>query len=80
MNGKTRQKANQEILFMLKDLIEENPDLRFFQLLEAAGVLVTQYDSSTFVSMGYKNGFYEESDVTLGRMLDKNVLKNKGRK
>ena len=69
----TRQEANLAILSHLTDLVNRNPDLRFFQLLDLAGAHEVQLDSTGFFSIGYKDKFYEESEVTLERMKNDKV-------
>jgi 2-iminoacetate synthase ThiH len=53
--SKTRKDFNLEILELLKDKIEKNPDLRFNQILFALG-------------LNPDKDFYEESEITLDKI------------
>ena len=50
----SRQEANRKILELLAQVVENNPDLRFHQLLQNLGIEVP-----------YTDQFYEESTTTL---------------
>ena len=50
----TRLEANREIILLLEDFLERNPDLRFVQALHALRIID-----------GNKDKFYEESKETL---------------
>lgn len=50
----SRQEANRKILELLAQAVENNPDLRFHQLLQNLGIEVP-----------YTDQFYEESTKTL---------------
>ena len=50
----SRQEANHKILELLTQAVENNPDLRFHQLLQNLGIEVP-----------YTDQFYEESTKTL---------------
>lgn len=56
---KRRKKANNELLKILKEVVEAEPQLRFYQLLVAVGI-VDGVDR-----------FYEEPDMTLARVKER---------
>lgn len=56
-----RQEYNRKIVKIISDLIERNPDMRFCQLLAAAGL--------PYHNESDKDLFYEESSVTYNHML-----------
>lgn len=56
----TRLEVNREILLMLNQLVESNPDLRFSQLIQSFGFVESNNDD-----------FYLESIDLLNRVLDK---------
>ena len=58
--------ANKAILEILSRLVEENPDLRFHQLLAAADVLKKVWSAESRIE--YVDEFYVESDVVLTRV------------
>jgi hypothetical protein len=67
---KTRQQANQDILFLLTKAMEKYPDLRFGQILHTFRVLdMEEHDTPDGVFHTIKDPFYEESTVTLNRIL-----------
>jgi hypothetical protein len=64
----TRQEANRKIITLLMHQIETNPDLRFSQIVHNLGML-KEIGSSFDTNVGETIDYYEESVVTLGRML-----------
>jgi hypothetical protein len=69
-----RQKENVEILNRLYEAALKYPDLRFGQLLHSLAVLdMEEHDTPDGVFRTVRNPFYEESSVTLDRVLEKGV-------
>ena len=69
-----RKKANTIILGLLAEAVTKYPDLRFGQLLTAMAVLdKDEHDTPDGVFRTIKDPFYEESTVTLERILEKGV-------
>jgi hypothetical protein len=67
---KTRKEANQDILFLFTKFMEKYPDLRFGQILHSLRVLdMEEHDTPDGVFHTVKDPFYEESTVTLNRIL-----------
>lgn len=64
----TRQEANKKIITLLINQIETNPDLRFGQIVHNLGML-KEMGSSFDTNVGETIDYYEESVVTLERML-----------
>jgi hypothetical protein len=62
----TRLEANIEILKILSEYLEKNPDMRFGQALNNLGIVEQKLniDGSTV----WENYFYIESEDTLNRM------------
>lgn len=58
----SRLTDNQKILEILKEKVEEYPDLRFIQLLMNLDVV------------DHEDRFYEESNITLKRIMDNETL------
>jgi hypothetical protein len=67
-----RQEANKELIKIISDIVEKNPDLRFGQILVALGII-----EGTFVDGVYctKDPFYEEPVITLERIKAKQCQK-----
>lgn len=65
-----RQRANQEILRSIEEMVNKHPDLRFGQILVNLGII--EYDRNTYdETLITKDPFNEESVVTLNRMKNK---------
>ena len=60
----TRKQANRAILLELYNLIEKYPDLRFWQILYSCEVVPTSF----------VDPFYEESEITLNRMMKSKII------
>lgn len=58
----SRLSDNQKILEILKEKVEEYPDLRFIQLLMNLNVI------------DHEDRFYEESNITLKRIMDNETI------
>lgn len=72
-----RLKNNLELLGILKTIIENNPDLRFGQILYAFGFIDHIYDKICDVTI-IKDPFSEEPNQTLKRV--NQCLKDYGQK
>lgn len=59
-----RQLANKELVDILYDLVIDNPDLRFSQILHAFNFV----DNSEDAIMQWKNEFYVEPEEILKRV------------
>ena len=69
-----RQKSNQLIVGLLAEAVAKYPDLRFGPILHSLSVLdMEEHDTPDGVFHTVKNPFYEESNVTLGRIFEKGV-------
>ena len=65
-----RQRANQEILRNIEEMVNKYPDLRFGQILVNLGII--EYERNTYdETLITKDPFNEESVVTLNRMKNK---------
>lgn len=65
-----RQRANQEILRSIEEMVNKHPDLRFGQILVNLGII--EYERNTYdETLITKDPFNEESVVTLNRMKNK---------
>lgn len=64
----TRQEANRKIITLLMHQVETNPNLRFGQIAHNLGML-KEMGSSFDTNVGETIDYYEESVVTLERML-----------
>ena len=73
----TRLKKNMELLDTLKTIIENNPDLRFGQILFNYGFIMPDHFEERKGWM-MKDPFYEEPIITLGRV--NQCLKDYGQK
>ena len=73
----TRLKNNMKLLEILKNIIENNPDLRFGQILYVFGFIDHIYDKICDVTI-IKDPFAEEPNQTLERV--NQCLKNYGQK
>ena len=69
-----RLENNLKIIDILKTCANQNPDLRFWQLLVAAKII--EYKDSLDLPI-VKDSFYEESTVTLNRMKNSEIVKSK---
>ena len=69
-----RLENNLKIIDILKTCANQNPDLRFWQLLVAAKVI--EYKDSLDLPI-VKDSFYEESTVTLNRLKNSEIVKSK---
>lgn len=67
----TRKQANRAILLELYNLIEKYPDLRFGQILVDCDII--GYDI-TDNGVEVIDPFYEESEVTLNRMINSKII------
>lgn len=56
-----RQKFNKELITILNDAVEHNPEMRFIQLLWALRLIDRNID-------GILDRFYEESEATYNRI------------
>jgi hypothetical protein len=63
----TRKQANMEILRMMANYINSNPDLRFGQALRALDI--TRYEEVLSGKIPKSTPFYEESTETLNRVI-----------
>lgn len=62
----TRQEYNKQILFILEEIVDKYPDLRFGQILANAEIVTYKNDYDEIVP---RDPFYEESEITWKRML-----------
>lgn len=69
-----RLENNLKIIDILKTCANQNPDLRFWQLLVAAKII--EYKDSLDLPI-VKDSFYEESTVTLNRLKNSEIVKSK---
>jgi hypothetical protein len=69
-----RLENNLKIIDILKTCAIQNPDLRFWQLLVASGII--EYKDNTNLPI-VKDSFYEESAVTLNRLKKSQIVKSK---
>ena len=67
----SRKQANRAILLELYNLIEKYPDLRFGQILVDCDII--RYDI-TDNGVEVIDPFYEESELTLNRMMKSNII------
>lgn len=66
-----RQNSNREIMKILSDAIEKNPDLRFGQLLVCLDIVEGQFKEEHIYRI--RDPFYEESVDTLDRIKNKRL-------
>lgn len=69
-----RLENNLKIIDILKTCANQNPQLRFWQLLVASKII--EYKDS-LNSPIVKDSFYEESTVTLDRLKNSEIVKSK---
>lgn len=69
-----RLENNLKIIDILKTCASQNPDLRFWQLLVASGIIEFTSNADSFV---VKDSFYEESAVTLNRLKKSKIVNSK---
>lgn len=69
-----RLERNLKIIDILKTCANKNPDLRFWQLLVASGIIEFINNADSFV---VKDSFYEESAVTLNRLKKSKIVNSK---
>jgi hypothetical protein len=69
-----RLENNLKIIDILKTCASQNPDLRFWQLLVASGIIEFTSNTDSFV---VKDSFYEESAVTLNRLKKSKIVNSK---
>ena len=69
-----RLENNLKIIDILKTCANQNPKLRFWQLLVAAKII--EYKDSLDLPI-VKDSFYEESTVTLNRLKNSEIVKSK---
>lgn len=70
-----RKESNQEIIRILSKIVDENPDLRFGQIL---GCFVIEYEYDKINGVyATKDPFYEESVDTLKRVKEQYYGKDK---
>lgn len=69
-----RLENNLKIIDILKTCANQNPQLRFWQLLVAAKII--EYKDSLDLPT-VKDSFYEESTVTLNRLKNSEIVKSK---
>lgn len=62
-----RQEANKKILEIVTSVVENNPDLRFIQILWKLGII----DSKKFGDEKILDRFYEEPEETLKRIYNR---------
>lgn len=62
-----RQEANKKILEIVTSEVENNPDLRFIQILWKLGII----DSGKFEDEKIIDRFYEEPEETLKRIYNR---------
>lgn len=55
---------NKKILKILIKLVKQNPDMRFIQILWAAGLISLSQNGTI------DDRFYEEPDITLSKMIE----------
>ena len=67
----SRKQANRDILLELYNLIEKYPDLRFGQILVDCDII--RYDI-TNNGVEVIDPFYEESELTLNRMMKSKII------
>ena len=65
---KTRQEANRLILDRISNTVENNPDLRFHQILQILGVVELNSKFEDSPKMYSSDKFHEESSETLKKM------------
>lgn len=68
-----RQEANKQIVKRITDMVENQPDMRFHQILNSLGINEMDYPKKPDGTKDHENGFYkdffyEESVETLKRM------------
>lgn len=69
-----RLENNLKIIDILKTCANQNPQLRFWQLLVAAKII--EYKDGLDLPI-VKDSFYEESTVTLNRLKNSEIVKSK---
>ena len=69
-----RLENNLKIIEILKTCANQNPQLRFWQLLVASKII--EYKDGLNVPI-VKDSFYEESTVTLDRLKNSEIVKSK---
>lgn len=73
----TRKQANRAILLELYNLVEKYPDLRFGQILIDCDIIQEQevlLDGERQDVLVGINPFYEESELTLNRMMKSKII------
>ena len=65
----TRKEANMEIVRLLVNYINDNPDQRFGQILRNVGVVVDYWNEQE-MKKDWMNHFNEEPQAMLDRMLE----------
>ena len=63
-----RYRANSELLMILGELIQQNPDLRFGQILQGYGFIKCERPAKAESRIGWQNEYYVEPDVLLERI------------
>lgn len=71
---RNRKAYNKEIMKLLTKLVNQNPDMRFTQMLVNADVLIQQFDEHGLVN-GYKNEYALESSALFERMKKATIFK-----
>lgn len=66
-----RQECNREIIKLLSDAVEKNPDLRFGQLLVCLDIVEGSFDEEHTYRL--RDPFYEESADTWKRIKNKRL-------
>lgn len=70
----TKLQANKELLKLLTELIEANPDLRLGQILQVYQFVRPEQATKPELCINWQNEFYTESEVILRRVLQ--TIKN----
>lgn len=64
----SRQYANYQLVRILVDLIKDNPEQRFSQILQNYGFIKPNRPTNPEVRIDWQNEFYEEPEVVLERV------------
>jgi hypothetical protein len=64
----TRQENNRELLYLLEDLIQHNPDMRFSQILQSFGFVKPQRPTMDQGRISWQNEFNIEPGDLLVRV------------
>ena len=67
LNTTTRYENNVKILKYIAKYIDNNPQQRFIQILWNLGII----NRNEYDSMNIEDKYYEESEITLKKLLDK---------